>query len=112
MNPNRGAWLEYETDANDVFYVRIDKNRKIPVTVFIRALGLGNDAEIREFFGEDERIEATIEKDTTQERGRGPAGDVPQAAPGRASHGGERASHINGLFFDAAPVRPFPLRPL
>ena len=56
LNPNRGAWLEYETDANDVFYVRIDKNRKIPVTVFIRALGLGDDAKIRDFFGEDERI--------------------------------------------------------
>ena len=57
LNPNRGAWLEYETDANDVFYVRIDKNRKIPVTVFIRALGLGDDAKIRDFFGEDERID-------------------------------------------------------
>ena len=66
LNPNRGAWLEYETDANDVFYVRIDKNRKIPVTVFIRALGLGDDAKIRDFFGEDERIEATIAKDSTK----------------------------------------------
>lgn len=61
--PNRGAWLEYENDANDVFYVRIDKNRKIPVTVFIRALGLGSDEEIREYFGDDDRINATIEKD-------------------------------------------------
>jgi DNA-directed RNA polymerase subunit beta len=61
--PNRGAWLEYETDANDVFYVRIDKNRKLPVTVFIRALGFGSDEEILEYFGEDERILATIEKD-------------------------------------------------
>lgn len=61
--PNRGAWLEYENDANDVFYVRIDKNRKLPVTVFIRALGLGTDSEILEYFGEDDRILATIEKD-------------------------------------------------
>lgn len=61
--PNRGAWLEYENDANDVFYVRIDKNRKLPVTVFIRALGLGTDAEILEYFGQDDRILATIEKD-------------------------------------------------
>ena len=54
--PNRGAWLEYETDSSDVFNVRIDKNRKIPVTVFIRALGLGSDEEILSFFGEDEKI--------------------------------------------------------
>ena len=65
MNPNRGAWLEFETDSNDVFYVRIDKNRKIPVTVFLRALGLGDDARIRDFFGDDERIEATLAKDPT-----------------------------------------------
>ena len=71
LNPNRGAWLEYETDANDVFYVRIDKNRKIPVTVFIRALGLGDDAKIRDFFGEDERIEATIAKDSTKSEEEG-----------------------------------------
>ena len=61
--PNRGAWLEYETDQNDVFYVRIDKNRKIPITTFIRALGLGSDAEILEYFGNDDRIVATLEKE-------------------------------------------------
>ncbi len=61
--PNRGAWLEYENDANDVFYVRIDKNRKIPITVFIRALGLGTDGELLDYFGKDQRIKATIEKD-------------------------------------------------
>ncbi len=64
--PNRGAWLEYETDVNDVFYVRIDKNRKIPMTVFIRGLGLGTDQEILDFFGEDDRMRATIEKDTSK----------------------------------------------
>ena len=51
--PNRGAWLEYETDSNDVFYVRIDKNRKLPITTFIRALGLGTDEEILGLFGDD-----------------------------------------------------------
>ncbi|MDR0404790.1 MAG: DNA-directed RNA polymerase subunit beta, partial [Oscillospiraceae bacterium] len=61
--PNRGAWLEYETDSSDIFYVRIDKNRKLPVTVFIRALGLGTDEEILGHFGEDERLLATMEKD-------------------------------------------------
>lgn len=69
INPNRGAWLEYETDINDVYYVRIDKNRKIFITTFIRALGLGTDDEIREFFGNDERIEATIERDETKNQG-------------------------------------------
>ena len=64
INPNRGAWLEYETDINNVYYVRIDKNRKIPITTFIRALGLSTDEEIRDYFGIDERIEATIEKDS------------------------------------------------
>ena len=62
--PNRGAWLEYENDVNDVFYVRIDKNRKIPITVFIRCLGLGTDQEILDFFGDDDRMRATMEKDT------------------------------------------------
>ena len=61
--PNRGAWLEYETDANDIFYVRIDKNRKLPVTTFIRALGLGSDQEILDFFGEDVRMIETLKKD-------------------------------------------------
>ena len=60
--PYRGAWLEYETDVNDVFYVRIDKNRKIPITCLIRALGIETDGEIKELFGEDPRILATLEK--------------------------------------------------
>lgn len=64
--PNRGAWLEYETDANDVFSVRIDRTRKLPVTVLIRALGYGSDAQINDLFGYDERMTATIEKDTTK----------------------------------------------
>ena len=64
--PNRGAWLEYETSANDVLYVRIDKNRKLPVTTFIRALGVGSNEQIRELFGEDERLSATLEADDTK----------------------------------------------
>ena len=64
--PGRGAWLEYETDQNDLFYVRIDKNRKIPITTLIRVLGYSSDNDIREFFGMDDRIEATLEKDNTK----------------------------------------------
>ena len=64
--PNRGAWLEYETDSNDVFYVRIDKNRKLPITTFIRALGIGTDEEILGLFGNDPTLRATIEKDTSK----------------------------------------------
>lgn len=81
--PYRGAWLEYETDLNDAFYVRIDKNRKLPITCLIRAVGPKTDPEILELFGEDPRIVATLEKD-----GGRAAGDLPQAAPRRAPHGG------------------------
>ncbi len=63
--PNRGAWLEYETSANDILYVRIDKNRKLPITTFVRALGVGTNAQIRELLGDDERLSATIESDET-----------------------------------------------
>lgn len=66
INPNRGAWLEYETDPNSIFYVRIDKNRKIFITTFIRALGIGSTEEIQELFGDDDRINATLEKDETR----------------------------------------------
>ena len=100
LNPNRGAWLEYETDANDVFYVRIDKNRKIPVTVFIRALGLGDDAKIRDFFGEDERIEATIAKDSTKSEEEGLLETYRKLRPGEPPTVESASSHINGLFFD------------
>ena len=64
--PNRGAWLEYETDSNDVFYVRVDRTRKVPVTVLIRALGIGSDAEIIDLFGEEPKILATLEKDVSK----------------------------------------------
>ncbi|MDO5603283.1 MAG: DNA-directed RNA polymerase subunit beta, partial [Oscillospiraceae bacterium] len=98
--PNRGAWLEYETDSSDVFYVRIDKNRKIPVTVFIRALGLGTDEQLREFFGEDERLEATIGKDGTKSEEEGLLETYRKLRPGEPPTVESSQSHINGLFFD------------
>ena len=98
--PNRGAWLEYENDVNDVLYVRIDKNRKIPVTAFIRALGLGTDEEIKAFFGEDERILATIEKDTTHTMEEGLFEVYRKLRPSEPPTIESAQSHLNGLFFD------------
>ncbi len=100
MNPNRGAWLEYETDSSDVFYVRIDKNRKLPVTVLIRALGLSTNAEILEFFGEDERILATLEKDTTKNQEEGLLETYRKLRPGEPPTVESAQSHLNSLFFD------------
>ncbi|SCH49827.1 DNA-directed RNA polymerase subunit beta [uncultured Ruminococcus sp.] len=99
--PNRGAWLEYENDANDVFYVRIDKNRKIPVTVFIRALGLGSDEEIINYFGEDERIRATIEKDPCKTTEEALFEVYRKLRPSEPPTIESAQAHINGLFFDA-----------
>jgi DNA-directed RNA polymerase subunit beta len=99
--PNRGAWLEYETDPNDVFYVRIDKNRKIPVTVFIRALGLGTDEEIREYFGHDERIDATIEKDPCKNMEEALFEIYRRLRPSEPPTIESAQAHINSLFFDA-----------
>ena len=67
--PNRGAWLEYETDSNDIFFVRVDRTRKLPVTVLIRALGIGTNAEITELFGEEEKLTATIDSALSTLRG-------------------------------------------
>ena len=100
INPNRGAWLEYETDINDVYYVRIDKNRKILITTFIRALGLGTDEEIREFFGNDERIEATIEKDETKNQGEALMEVFKRLRPGEPVTIEAAQQQINNLFFD------------
>ena len=99
--PNRGAWLEYETDANDLFYVRIDKNRKIFITTFLRSLGLGSDDEIREFFGNDERIEATIEKDTTKNTEEALLEVYKKLRPGEPPTLETAQAHLDGLFFDA-----------
>ena len=100
LNPNRGAWLEYETDANDVFYVRIDKNRKIPMTVLLRAMGLGDDARIREFFGDDERVEATIAKDPTKNQEEGLLETYRKLRPGEPPTIESASNHLEGLFFD------------
>src|SRR5699024_8654379 len=99
--PNRGAWLEYETDSNDVFYVRIDKNRKLPVTTFIRALGLSSDGQILEFFGDDPRIVATIEKDSTNNTEEALLEVYRKLRPGEPPTVDSAQSHLNGLFFDA-----------
>ncbi len=98
--PNRGAWIEYETDAQDVFYVRIDKNRKVPVTVFLRALGLGTDEEIIEFFGEDERLTATFSKDTTHTEEEGLLELYRKLRPGEPPVVENSREHLHGLFFD------------
>ncbi|MEY8310649.1 DNA-directed RNA polymerase subunit beta [Oscillospiraceae bacterium 42-9] len=98
--PNRGAWLEYENDINDVFYVRIDKNRKIPITVFVRSLGLGTDTEIFELFGDDDRIRSTIEKDTCKSVEDGLFEVYRKLRPSEPPTIESAQSHINGLFFD------------
>ena len=98
--PNRGAWLEYENDVNDVFYVRIDKNRKIPITVFIRALGLGTDQEILDYFGEDERMLATIEKDNCKSVEEGMLEVYRKLRPSEPPTVDSARTHINNLFFD------------
>ena len=100
MNPNRGAWLEYETDASNVFYVRIDKNRKLPVTVLCRALGLSTNEDILNYFGDDERILATLEKDTTKNQEEGLLEVYRKLRPGEPPTVESATSQINMLFFD------------
>ncbi|MEG0020143.1 MAG: DNA-directed RNA polymerase subunit beta, partial [Oscillospiraceae bacterium] len=98
--PNRGAWLEYETDVNDIFYVRIDKNRKLPVTSFARALGVSTDIEIRELFGDNEIIEATLLKDITSNQEEGLLETYRKLRPGEPPTVENSQTHINNLFFD------------
>lgn len=98
--PNRGAWLEYENDANDVFYVRIDKNRKIPITVFIRALGLGTTDEIIDYFGRDERILATIEKDPCNNAEEALLELYRKLRPTEPPTLDSAKAHLDSLFFD------------
>ncbi|MBE6791872.1 MAG: DNA-directed RNA polymerase subunit beta [Ruminococcaceae bacterium] len=98
--PNRGAWLEYETDSADVFSVRIDKNRKLPVTVFARALGLGTDAQLVEFFGETPKLLATIEKDTTKNTEEALLEVYHKLRPGEPLTIENSQEHLNNLFFD------------
>ena len=99
--PNRGAWLEYETDSNDVFYVRIDKNRKLPVTTFIRALGLGTNDEIVNFFGEDAMLRATLDKDRTKNTEEALLEVYRKLRPGEPPTVESAQSHLDALFFDA-----------
>ncbi len=100
--PNRGAWLEYEMDSNDVFYVRIDKNRKIPATTLIRALGKGTDEELIALFGEDERIQQTItQKDSTKNMEEALLEVYKKLRPGEPPTVESAQGHLNNLFFDA-----------
>ena len=114
--PNRGAWLEYETDQNDIFYVRIDKNRKIPITTFIRALSvfledssssafdsslrLSSDSEILEYFDYDERIQATLEKDNTKDSTEAIIEVYKKLRPGEPPTRASAVTHLQNLFFD------------
>ncbi len=99
--PNRGAWLEYETDSNDIFYVRIDKNRKLPITTFIRALGVGRDEEILDLFGGDATLRTTIEKDSTKSTEEGLLEVYRKLRPGEPPTVESAQTHIDNLFFDA-----------
>ncbi len=100
--PNRGAWLEYEMDSNDVVYVRIDKNRKIPLTTFIRALGVGTNDEIKEKFNNDTRLSATImQKDSTTTSEEGLIEVYKKLRPGEPPTVDSAITHLNNLFFDA-----------
>ena len=99
--PNRGAWLEYETDSNDVFYVRVDRTRKVPVTVLIRALGIGTNAEIKELFGEEPKILKTLEKDTATNYQEGLKKLYEKIRPGGPLSVDSAESLINSMFFDA-----------
>ena len=98
--PYRGAWLEYETDMNDVFYVRIDKNRKIPITSFIRAIGVKTDAEILEMFGEDERILATLDRDPSKTVEEALIEIYKKMRPGEPPSVESATSLMNAMFFD------------
>lgn len=99
--PNRGAWLEYETDSNDVFYVRVDRNRKVPITVLIRALGIGTNAEIIEMFGEEPKILASFQKDASENYQDGLLELYKKLRPGEPLSVESAESLLNSMFFDA-----------
>ena len=98
--PYRGAWLEYETDNNNVFSVRIDKNRKLPITCLIRALGVDTDEKIKAMFGEDARIMATLEKDTCKTREEGLLEIYRRLRPGEPPTVETAQAHLEGLLFE------------
>ncbi len=99
--PNRGAWLEYETDSNDVFYVRVDRNRKVPITVLIRALGIGTNQEIIDLFGEEPKIMASFAKDPSENYTDGLLELYKKLRPGEPLSVESAEPLINGMFFDA-----------
>ena len=99
--PNRGAWLEYETDSNNIIYVRIDKTRKLPITILARAMGIGTDEELIQYFGDEERLKASIEKDNTKTREEGLLEIYKRLRPGEPPTVDNAASLIESLFFDA-----------
>ena len=99
--PNRGAWLEYETDSNDVFYVRVDRTRKVPITVLIRALGFGTNAEILDLFGEEPKILASFGKDTAESYQEGLLELYKKIRPGEPLAVDSAESLITSMFFDA-----------
>ena len=98
--PNRGAWLEYETDSNDVFYVRVDRTRKVPITVLLRALGVGTNEEIRDLFGEEPKIEASFGKDTSENYQGGLLELYKKIRPGEPLSVESAESLITAMFFD------------
>ena len=100
MIPNRGAWLEYETDSNDVFYVRVDRTRKVPITVLIRALGIGTNAEIIDLFGEEPKILASFTKDTSESYQEGLLELYKKIRPGEPLAVDSAESLITSMFFD------------
>ena len=99
--PNRGAWLEYETDSNDVFYVRVDRNRKVPITVLIRSLGIGTNEEILELFGDEPKLLASFEKDSSASYEEGLLELYRRIRPGEPLAVESAESLIHGMFFDA-----------
>ena len=98
--PNRGAWLEYETDANDVFYVKVDRNRKVPVTVLIRSLGVGTDEEILNLFGDEPKLQASFTKDPSKDYEDGIRELYKKLRPGEPFAVESAESLINSMFFD------------
>ncbi len=98
--PNRGAWLEYETDSNDIFYVRVDRTRKVPVTVLIRALGYGTNAEILDLFGEEPKLLASLSKDTSDNYQDGLLELYKKIRPGEPLSVDSAESLLNSMFFD------------
>ena len=99
--PNRGAWLEYETDANGIFWVRVDRNRKLPISVLLRSLGLGTNEEIMEVFGDEPKLLASFEKDPSRNYEEGLLELYKKMRPGEPLAVESAESMINGMFFDA-----------